>query len=116
MRINFYERFLKLCELRGIKPTPAIEAMGLSPTNLQKWRSPSASISVNTLETVANYFDVTLDYFTDSDNGQLELEKAKLEGVILDEIAAVQTLMAQCEKTLNRLETIYKNLGKEESR
>ena len=111
MEINFYERFLKLCELNGIKPTPALQEMGLSSGNLQKWQNASSTVTLKTIEKVANYFNVPVRYFYDSD-GESEIE---LESVILDEIAAVQTLMAQCEMTLNRLETIYKNLGKEKS-
>lgn len=116
MKINFYERFLKLCELNGIKPTPALREMGLSAGNLQKWQNASSTVTLDTIEKIAKYFDVPVRYFCDSDaDSGVELG-VELKSVILDEIATVQTLMAQCKKTLNRLETIYKNLGKGESR
>lgn len=112
MKINFYERFLKLCELNGIKPTPVLKKIGLSTGNLKKWQNESTKVTLGTIEKMANYFDVPIDYFL-SDNAECRQVEAKIEmeSVILDEIEAVQALMTQCEKTLNRLETTYKNLG-----
>lgn len=35
-----------------------------------------------------------------------------LDEIVLDEIVNVQTFMEQCSKALNRLETLYKRLGR----
>lgn len=110
MQINFYDRFIKLCDLNNIKPTPALQALGLSTGCMQKWKS-GAAVTVTTLEKVANYFDVPPEYFL-SDEAHLALySKAALDKLILDEIAAVQTLAEQCAQTLNRLENLYKQLN-----
>lgn len=112
----FYDRFMELCKLRNEKPTPLLNKLKSSSTNMKRWKNGS-SVNFDTVKKLAEYFDVPIDYFF-SDNAECRQIRAKfqMKSVILDEIAAVQTLMARCEETLNRLETIYKNLGEGESR
>lgn len=63
MKIIFYEHFIKLCELNGILPTIALKKMGLSAGCLKKWKS-GANVTVKSLEMVANFFNVSLEYFS----------------------------------------------------
>lgn len=107
MKIKFYERFIELCELNGIKPSPALQEMGFSTGCLKKWKS-GCTVTVETLEKVVNYFDVPLEYFS-SDSPTSS--KVALEKTILDEIETLQNLSEQCSKMLNRLENEYKKLG-----
>ncbi len=112
MKISFYERFIELCKLNGIKPTPALKDIGLSAGNLPKWQRAEATITIDTLEKIAGYFGVSPTYFFDEDTRGTEKAKAELENLILNEISDIQTLAAQCEKNLNRLEKIYNDLRK----
>ncbi len=113
MIIPFYERFTELCEINGIKPTPALKAMGLSTGNLRRWQQrPETTITIATLEKIAEYFGVSPTYFFEDDICSTEKNKAVLEDLILNEISAVQTLAAQCNKNLNRLEKLYNDLQK----
>lgn len=100
---NFYKCLIELCELNGTKPTPALKAMGLSAGNLQKWQRQEATITIDTLEKVAEYFGVSPSYFFDEDIRNTEKTKSGLEELILNEISAVQT-------NLNRLEKLYNDL------
>lgn len=66
---------MELCKLNGILPTIAIKKMGLSTGCLTKWKSGS-NITLSTLESVANLFNVPLEFFTsdaESENPSCEL-------------------------------------------
>lgn len=110
----FYDRFIQLCEMHNEKPTPLLNKLGISSTNLKRWKNGS-SVNFNTIKLLADYFAVPVDYFF-SDNYECRQIKAKfeMESIILDEIEAVQALKSQCESTLNRLERIYKSFGEED--
>lgn len=58
----FYDQFIKLCEERGLKPTPTVKKMGLSPGNMKRWES-GAAVNSETLEKCAAFFGVPIDYF-----------------------------------------------------
>lgn len=69
----FYEQFLKICNERGVKPTPVLKQIGLSTGNLKKWESGS-TVSADTLEKLAAYFGVPVDYFFQSDGSYTNVE------------------------------------------
>ncbi|MCH5199741.1 MAG: helix-turn-helix transcriptional regulator [Oscillospiraceae bacterium] len=62
---NFYDKFIELCAERGVKPTPVLKAINISPGNLKRWES-GASITVDTLGKILDYFNVSPDYFFES--------------------------------------------------
>lgn len=37
----FYDRFISLCNQKGIKPTPLVVSMGLSSSNVSQWKKGS---------------------------------------------------------------------------
>lgn len=57
----FYDTFLQLCDEKGVKPTPAALAMGFSKATATKWKNGSVPSS-ETLQIVADYFGVSVDY------------------------------------------------------
>ncbi|MCM1060599.1 MAG: helix-turn-helix transcriptional regulator [Eubacterium sp.] len=69
----FYDQFLKVCKEKGVKPTPALKEIGLSPGNLKKWESGS-SVGSDTLEKLAAYFGVPVDYFFQSDDSYTNVD------------------------------------------
>lgn len=69
----FYEQFLKICSENGVKPTPVLKQIGLSTGNLKKWESGS-TVSADTLEKLAAYFGVPVDYFFQSDESYTNVE------------------------------------------
>lgn len=63
----FYDRFIALCELKNVKPTALLKELGLTYSNLKRWRN-GASVSFDTISVIAEHFGVTIDYFFDMDD------------------------------------------------
>lgn len=57
----FYDIFVKLCRGRGVSPSKAAEAVGLSRTSVVKWKNGSVP-SGATAQKIAAYFEVSVDY------------------------------------------------------
>ncbi|MDR0861980.1 MAG: helix-turn-helix domain-containing protein [Oscillospiraceae bacterium] len=69
--MNFYDRFIKLCRENNEKATPLLLKLGLSQGNLHKWRN-GATVNSDALVTLADYFDVSVDYLLGrTDNPEL---------------------------------------------
>ncbi len=65
----FYDQFIKLCDEKGVKPTPVLKEIGISTGNLKKWKTGS-TVGADILEKLAGYFQVTVDYFFQDDEGK----------------------------------------------
>lgn len=61
----FYERFLALCNTKGVKPTAVADAIGLSRTNASYWKKGSLP-STRNLRKLADYFGVPVEYLLDA--------------------------------------------------
>ena len=57
----FYDIFLQLCDEKGTKPTPVAEAIGVHRSTATKWKK-GAIPSGDTLQKLAEYFNVSVDY------------------------------------------------------
>ena len=57
----FYERFIALCNVRGVTPSSVAEAIGISNANATYWKKGSMPSSKN-LQKLADYFEVPVDY------------------------------------------------------
>ena len=64
----FYTNFVKLCNRKGIAPTAAAAKMGFQRSVATRW-SKGAEPRRATLEKVADYFGVSVDYLL---NGEKE--------------------------------------------
>lgn len=58
----FYDIYIGLCAQKGVSPSKAAEENGLSRTSVVKWKNGSVP-SGATLQKLAVYFGVSLDYF-----------------------------------------------------
>lgn len=58
--MQFYEKFLNLCNDAGIKPTTAAEKMGFKSANVYRWKNGSTPTDA-TLLVIANFFGVAMD-------------------------------------------------------
>lgn len=63
----FYDKFVQLCELHKEKPTPLLNKLNLSSTNLKRWKNGS-SVSFDTIKVLSEYFDVPISFFFDVDD------------------------------------------------
>ena len=72
----FYDKFIQLCEMHNEKPTPLLNKLGLSSTNLKRWKNGS-SVSFDTISALAEYFQVQESYFFDGeDDASVEYVKS----------------------------------------
>ena len=58
----FFDIFYSLCQKRGISCKRAVSEMGLSNSIATKWKKTGATPSGDTLQKIATYFNVPLDY------------------------------------------------------
>lgn len=73
----FYTNFVKLCNRKGIAPTAAAVEMGFQRSVATRW-SKGVEPRRATLEKVADYFGVTVDYLL---NGEKENPASNADGV-----------------------------------
>jgi transcriptional regulator with XRE-family HTH domain len=73
----FYNKYVYLCNKKGISPSAAAEAMGYQRSVVTRWRNGSAPREA-TLQRVAEYFGVTADCFLE--DGQKETPAANNGG------------------------------------
>lgn len=73
----FYTNFVKLCNRKGIAPTAAAVEMGFHRSDATRW-SKGAEPRRTTLEKVADYFGVSVDYLL---NGERENPASVADGV-----------------------------------
>jgi len=59
----FYDRFLELCEAKGIKPKKAVTDMELSNSIATAWKNRGLTPKSDTLAKIAQYFNVPIDFF-----------------------------------------------------
>ncbi len=76
--MNFYESFVKLCEIRGVAPSAIAGAAGLDKSVVSYWKKhPNAKIKLETFEAIAKAFKVDVNTLFETIDS---LEKNNLEG------------------------------------
>ena len=65
----FYDRFIELCNKKGVKPTPLVVELGLSSSNASQWKKGSTP-RPDILQKIADYFDVTVGYLVGSEENE----------------------------------------------
>lgn len=63
MESIFLKRINELCQQRGISQADLADTLGFNRTNFQKW-GVSTSPSIDKVQKLANYFNVSIDYLT----------------------------------------------------
>lgn len=59
-----YEKILALCAEKDVKPTTVLRSLGISATNLQRWKNGS-TVNSGILMKLAEYFEVPIVFFSD---------------------------------------------------
>lgn len=101
---SFYNKFIELCEAKGVFPTNVARAIGIGTPNVTYWKNGSLP-KVGTVKKLASYFDVPVSVFfeegtmehveqmlNDIDPQKRDLNKAKID--ILQEELENQPLTA----------------------
>ena len=58
----FYDKFAELCARRGVSCKRAVMDMGLSNSLATKWKNTNAVPNGVTLQKIADYFNVSMEY------------------------------------------------------
>lgn len=70
----FYNKLLDLCKEYGVKPTPVLKELGISPGNLKRWET-GAAVNSDTLAKIADRFGVPVDYFFTDDEAEPHIDE-----------------------------------------
>lgn len=68
----FYDKFLELCNQKNKTPSVVADELGFARSSITKWKSGATLRSAN-LKRVADYFGVSVSYFSEEDQ---ETEKS----------------------------------------
>ena len=58
----FWERFYRMCEIRGTKPNPLAKELGISSGAVTRWKNAEHPPSGKTLMLLADKLDCSVDY------------------------------------------------------
>ena len=64
----FYDVFCALCKTKGKSPTKAADEIGFSNSITTKWKKTGATPGGDTLQKIAAYFGVSIDYLLEKEN------------------------------------------------
>jgi transcriptional regulator with XRE-family HTH domain len=81
----FYDLFCRLCQEKGVSPTRATIEIGLSRTIGTKWKKTGATPQGDTLQKIADYFGVSVDYLLGNEEKPASQEADEL---LKDELVA----------------------------
>ena len=81
----FYYLFCRLCQEKGVSPTRATIEIGLSRTIGTKWKKTGATPQGDTLQKIADYFGVSVDYLLGNEEKPASQEADEL---LKDELVA----------------------------
>lgn len=84
----FIDKFMYLCKQKGVRPSIALDNIGMARSNLSKWKKWKAdglkgkTPFDSSLLSIAEYFDVPVEYFSEE---APETEKAPMPNDIGEE-------------------------------
>lgn len=74
--MSFYDTILQLCKDKGVSISAACLGAGLSKSSATKWKNqPDIIPTGDTLNKLAEYFNVSVGYLTGSETPELDLER-----------------------------------------
>lgn len=80
--MNFYERFIGLCNKVGKTPSRVVIEIGLSKPTVNRWKNGSTPTDATAMK-LAEYFGVTVQELTgDADLGDMLYEAARDHGLV----------------------------------
>ncbi len=114
----FYDLFKSLCENKGVAPTRAALDIGLSKSAPIKWRTTGATPQGETLNKIADYFGVSVDYLLGNEkkksyatNGETKSPTRKLRSI--SRLEDTQITPEQDEEIANYIDYLLSKRGKE---
>lgn len=110
---KMYEIFEQLLREKGVTPYRVAKDSGVTQTSLSNWKSGKSVPSFSTLQKIADYFDVTVDYLMTGkeEKQQPSNDFSELEGVYLSYAKEAQENGIDPEDIKLAIETIKRLRG-----
>lgn len=90
----FYDRFKQLCDDRGVSCNKAALEIGLSNATPTKWRKTGATPNSETLQKIASYFGVSIQFLLDQETEKAPALTKKDERDIARDVEAIMSRLA----------------------
>ncbi len=103
----FWEIFYDLCENKNMKPLQVVRELNISAGSTTKWKNGSVP-NGNTLQKLAEYFNVTVDYLLGN------TEKKEMPYADEDEELAEYLKMLKTDKNYRMMLSLMKGAKKED--
>lgn len=100
--MNFYQRYVELCNEMGKTPSAVALKMGLSKTAVNRWKNGSNPTDATVVK-IASYFNVTVDYMMGLEEKKEQSTESELSTIKKDFIQKVQGMS---DAQIERLEQI----------
>lgn len=84
---DFYERFVRMCKIRGISPSAVCKKIGIGTPNVTYWKNGSVP-RTKTLQKIAKALNVDINYFVSDIVGDIMEEEAfaRVNGSLLNSL------------------------------
>ena len=60
--MDFYNKFIELCNKKGVKPSPMLESIGIQKSANSNCKNRRSKPTSANLQKIADYFGVTVEY------------------------------------------------------
>lgn len=90
--MDFYDRYVILCNKKGVKPSRAAIEIGMTKTAVSNWKARNTTPTDSNLKKIADYFGVSTDYLlgrTDSPDIASDKIKITVDNEVDSEIKAL---------------------------
>lgn len=107
-----YDRYQKLLEKNNVTSYRVSKETGITQTTLSNWKNGKITPKTDTLKKIANYFDVTVSYFTDEiepQESQTAIEFGNRLRYLRTSKGLMQEELAEVIKTTNATISKYEN-------
>lgn len=96
-----YEIFMQLMKSRKLSAYKVSKDTGITQATLSRWKNGRVSPSLETLQTLADYFDVSLDYLTGNTTDEIISKKE----IPADKGSEDMDIAVELEKMMQKLES-----------
>lgn len=87
--MSFYERFVFLCDKKGVKPSRAASECNINRSNVTNWKNNGYTPRGEVLQRIAAYFDVSVGYLLGEENEKTPALTKKDERDISKDLEAI---------------------------
>lgn len=96
-----YEIFMQLMKSRKLSAYKVSKDTGITQATLSRWKNGRVSPSLETLQTLADYFDVSLDYLTGNTTDEIISKKE----IPADKDSEDMDIAVELEEMMQKLES-----------